>query len=79
MAKLLKKVQKLINANVANGRLSKTLVQYHVTDITEQQAKEKGIIFHQTWLGYFVKQHDLAVEENQTRELSDFIESHKDD
>lgn len=72
MAKLLKKVPKLVNES--KGRLNKTLVQYNLVTFTENEAKNKGTVFYQSWVGYFDNLYESAVKEDKRRDLLKFLE-----
>ena len=79
MAKLFKKVQKMIDEPTGR-KLRATLVEYNLGNIPKEQAQKKGMIFYETWIGYFEIQHSQAVEENEKRELMEnFTEIQKRD
>lgn len=69
MAKLHKKVKKLIDTANGGNRLRKTLVEYNLGNIVEKQALSKGDIFYRTWKGYFSLQHERAMEEDVKRQF----------
>lgn len=76
MAKLFKKVQKLVNST--GNRLRKTLVEYNLGNVGKEQAITKGDIFYQTWIGYWEIQYVQALEENVKRDLMEtFIKTEK--